>query len=39
MKEIEDKVRANFNMAFEKSMTGMDDNEEIDEEELPLDEE
>ncbi len=39
MKEIEDKVRANFNMAFEKSMTGMDDNEEIEEEELPLDEE
>ena len=39
MKEIEDKVRANFNMAFEKSMTGMDDNEDIEEEELPLDEE
>ena len=39
MKEIEDKVRANFNMAFEKSMTGMDENEEVDEEELPLDEE
>ena len=38
-KEIEDKVRANFNMAFEKSMTGMDDNEDIEEEELPLDEE
>ena len=39
MKEIEDKVRANFNMAFEKSMTGMDENGEVDEEELPLDEE
>ena len=39
MKEIEDKVRSNFNMAFEKSMTGMDENEEVDEEELPLDEE
>ena len=39
MKEIEEKVRANFNMAFEKSMTGMDENEEVDEEELPLDEE
>ena len=38
MKEIEDKVRANFNMAFEKSMTGMDENEDM-EEELPLDEE
>lgn len=38
MKEIEDKVRSNFNMAFEKSMTGMDENEDM-EEELPLDEE
>ena len=38
MKEIEEKVRANFNMAFEKSMTGMDENEDM-EEELPLDEE
>ncbi len=37
MKEIEDKVRANFNMAFEKSMTGMEEND--DEEDLSLDEE
>ena len=31
MKEIEDKVRANYNMAFEKSMTGMDENKDTEE--------
>lgn len=38
MKEIEDKVRANYNMAFEKSMTGMDENNDT-EEDIEMEEE
>ncbi len=38
MKEIENKVRENFNTAFENSMTGTTESED-EEEEIPLDEE
>ena len=40
MKEIEGKVRENFNMAFENSMTGAMDSEDTEEvEDIEMDEE